>query len=252
MSECLTRSADRPERAHYGLAVYCAKRFFGRGVPREELIGEAEAALLWAAARSMPAGACASRPMPSPLCWVRCASYAGARGPCTCPAPRSVSSPRWKAPGGSSTPAKAASPPCGSWRRPWRGARLLGEMLAARDRMRRADGALDVQTASAPGEGFEDWVLLKDTLTRLPGPYAQCSGCALDKAGPRPGWPSASAWDSRRFRAGNARERNCSGRRWISTRPVRTCDPPQIPDLTTRRPVLQRTGAALCLQKAPH
>ena len=51
MSECLTKSADRPERAHYGLAVYCARRFFGRGVPREELIGEAEAALLWAAAR---------------------------------------------------------------------------------------------------------------------------------------------------------------------------------------------------------
>ena len=51
--------------------------------------------------------------------------------------------------------------------------RELGEMLAARDRMRRADGALDVQTASAPGEGFEDWVLLKDTLTRLPSPYAQ-------------------------------------------------------------------------------
>ena len=51
MSECLTKSADRQERAHYGLAVYCARRFFGRGVPREELIGEAEAALLWAAAR---------------------------------------------------------------------------------------------------------------------------------------------------------------------------------------------------------
>ena len=54
MSECLTKSADRPERAHYGLAVYCARRFFGRGVSREELIGEAEAALLWAAARFDP------------------------------------------------------------------------------------------------------------------------------------------------------------------------------------------------------
>ena len=53
------------------------------------------------------------------------------------------------------------------------GYQMLGEMLAARDRMRRTDGALDVQTASAPGEGFEDWVLLKDTLTRLPSPYAQ-------------------------------------------------------------------------------
>ena len=51
MSECLTKSAKPQEREHYGLAVYCARRFYGRGVPREELIGEAEAALLWAAAR---------------------------------------------------------------------------------------------------------------------------------------------------------------------------------------------------------
>lgn len=174
MSECLTRSADRPERAHYGLAVYCAKRFFGRGVPREELIGEAEAALLWAAADSMPAGACASRPMPSPLCWVRCASYAGARAPCMCPAPEAriltaVESARGKlnAREGREPTVRELAQAVGV--EPG----LLGEMLAARDRMRRADGALDVQTASAPGEGFEDWVLLKDTLTRLPSPYAQ-------------------------------------------------------------------------------
>ena len=50
---------------------------------------------------------------------------------------------------------------------------LLGEMLAARDRMRRTDGALDVQTAAAPQDSFEDWVLLKDALARLPSPYAQ-------------------------------------------------------------------------------
>lgn len=47
MSECWTRSAEG-NRAHFGLAVACAKRFQGRGVPMEELIGEAEAALLWA------------------------------------------------------------------------------------------------------------------------------------------------------------------------------------------------------------
>lgn len=50
VSECWTRSAEG-NRAHFGLAVACAKRFQGRGVPMEELIGEAEAALLWAAAR---------------------------------------------------------------------------------------------------------------------------------------------------------------------------------------------------------
>ena len=50
MSECWTKSAEG-NRAHFGLAVACAKRFQGRGVPMEELIGEAEAALLWAAVR---------------------------------------------------------------------------------------------------------------------------------------------------------------------------------------------------------
>ena len=39
------------EREHYGLAIHCAYRFRERGVPMEELIGEAEAALLWAASR---------------------------------------------------------------------------------------------------------------------------------------------------------------------------------------------------------
>ena len=174
MSECLTRSADRPERAHYGLAGYCAKRFFGRGVPREELIGEAEAALLWAAARfdarrgvrfstyAIPFVLGALRelcrragPMHVPRAEARILTAAeSARGKLNAregrePTVRELAQAVGVEPG------------------------LLGEMLAARDRMRRADGALDVQTASAPGEGFEDWVLLKDTLTRLPSPYAQ-------------------------------------------------------------------------------
>lgn len=55
MSECWMKSADPSgDREHFGLAVYCAKRFAGRGIAMEELIGEAEAALLWAAARFRP------------------------------------------------------------------------------------------------------------------------------------------------------------------------------------------------------
>ena len=49
----------------------------------------------------------------------------------------------------------------------------LGAMLAARERMRTASGAVDPQAAAEPGGGFEDWVLLKDTLSHLPKPYAQ-------------------------------------------------------------------------------
>lgn len=92
---------------------------------------------------------------------------------------------------------------------------LLGEMLAARDRMRRTDGALDVQTASAPGEGFEDWVLLKDTLTRLPSPYAQVlwlrfgQGWSQARLAERfgVGQPQISRWERK--------GKELSGRRWI-------------------------------------
>lgn len=174
MSECLTRSADRPERAHYGLAVYCAKRFFGRGVPREELIGEAEAALLWAAARFDARRGVRFSTYAIPFVLGALRELCRRAGPMHVPRAEAriltaVESARGK------LNAREGREPhrAGTGTGRGRGAGLLGEMLAARDRMRRTDGALDVQTASAPGEGFEDWVLLKDTLTRLPSPYAQ-------------------------------------------------------------------------------
>ena len=174
MSECLTRSADRPERAHYGLAVYCAKRFFGRGVPREELIGEAEAALLWAAARFDARRGVRFSTYAIPFVLGALRELCRRAGPMHVPRAEAriltaVESARGK------LNAREGREPTGRELAQAVGVEpgLLGEMLAARDRMRRADGALDVQTASAPGEGFEDWVLLKDTLTRLPSPYAQ-------------------------------------------------------------------------------
>jgi len=174
VSECLTRSADRPERAHYGLAIYCAKRFFGRGVPREELIGEAEAALLWAAARFDARRGVRFSTYAIPFVLGALRELCRRAGPMHVPRAEAriltaVESARGKlnAREGREPTVRELAQAVGV--EPG----LLGEMLAARDRMRRADGALDVQTASAPGEGFEDWVLLKDTLTRLPSPYAQ-------------------------------------------------------------------------------
>ena len=168
------RSADRPERAHYGLAVYCAKRFFGRGVPREELIGEAEAALLWAAARFDARRGVRFSTYAIPFVLGALRELGRRAGPMHVPRAEAriltaVESARGKlnAREGREPTVRELAQAVGV--EPG----LLGEMLAARDRMRRADGALDVQTASAPGEGFEDWVLLKDTLTRLPSPYAQ-------------------------------------------------------------------------------
>ena len=174
MSECLTKSADRQERAHYGLAVYCARRFFGRGVPREELIGEAEAALLWAAARFDPRRGVRFSTYAIPFVLGALRELCRRAGPMHVPRAEARILTAVETARGKLNAREGREPTVGELARavgvePG----LLGEMLAARDRMRRADGALDLQTASPAEEGFEDWVLLKDALTRLPSPYAQ-------------------------------------------------------------------------------
>ena len=161
------------EREHYGMAVYCARRFQGRGVPMEELIGEAEAALLWAASRFD-----ASR-------GVRFSSYAvpvvlGAlRELCRRAQPMHV--PRGdlrvlcaaqkareaftRTNGREPTVAELAKAMDAD-------AHQLGEILAAHERMVNAECEPDWGMAKAE-EGFEDWLLLKDALLSLPKPYRQ-------------------------------------------------------------------------------
>lgn len=168
------RSADRPERAHYGLAVYCAKRFFGRGVPREELIGEAEAALLWAAARFDARRGVRFSTYAIPFVLGALRELCRRAGPMHVPRAEARILTAVETARGELNAREGREPTVGELAQavgvePG----LLGEMLAARDRMRRADGALDLQTACLSDEGFEDWVLLKDTLARLPSPYAQ-------------------------------------------------------------------------------
>ena len=174
MSECLTKSADRPERAHYGLAVYCARRFFGRGVSREELIGEAEAALLWAAARFDPRRGVRFSTYAIPFVLGALRELCRRAGPMHVPRAEARILTAVETARGKLNAREGREPTVGELAQavgvePG----LLGEMLAAHDRMRRTDGALDVQTAAAPQDSFEDWVLLKDALARLPSPYAQ-------------------------------------------------------------------------------
>ena len=174
MSECLTKSADRPERAHYGLAVYCARRFFGRGVSREELIGEAEAALLWAAARFDPRRGVRFSSYAIPFVLGALRELCRRAGPMHVPRAEARILTAVETARGKLNAREGREPTVGELAQavgvePG----LLGEMLAAHDRMRRTDGALDVQTAAAPQDSFEDWVLLKDALARLPSPYAQ-------------------------------------------------------------------------------
>ena len=160
------------EREHYGMAVYCARRFQGRGVPMEELIGEAEAALLWAASRfdetrgvrfstyAVPVVLGALRelcrraqPMHVPRSDVRVLSAAQQAREAFCRQ-------------------HGREPAIGELAQAVGGdAQRLGEMLAARERMLSAESDPDWNAAGEAG--FEDWVLLKDAIRSLPRPYTQ-------------------------------------------------------------------------------
>jgi len=161
------------ERAHYGLAVSCARRFSGRGVPMEELIGEAEAALLWAASRFDESRG------------VRFSTYAvpvvlGAlREMCRQSTPMHV--PRSE--GRILSQAHRArrilveqlhrEPTlCEIADLTGIAAVRLGHMLAAQERMLHAQP--DPDWSLIAGEsGFEDWVLCRETIRSLPPPYSQ-------------------------------------------------------------------------------
>ena len=160
------------EREHYGLAVYCARRFQGRGVPMEELIGEAEAALLWAASRFDEARG------------VRFSSYAvpvvlGAlRDLCRRAQPMHVPRADLRV---LSAAQRAREDFCQTQNREptiaelARAARVdeqrLGEILSARERMLCAEPDPDWDRAGAGG-AFEELVLLRDAIRRLPHPCA--------------------------------------------------------------------------------
>ena len=193
------------EREHYGMAVYCARRFQGRGVPMEELIGEAEAALLWAASRFDETRG------------VRFSTYAvpvvlGAlRELCRRAQPMHV--PRsdlrvlaaaqrererfWESNGREPTIAELARI---LQLEPAR----LGEMLAARERMQCAQSDPDWDTARSEN-GFEDWLLLKEAIRSLPRPYPQVLWLRCVMGMPQAevarrmgvGQPQVSRWEKR-------------------------------------------------------
>ena len=161
------------EREHYGLAVYCARRFRERGIPMEELIGEAEAALLWAASRFDETRG------------VRFSTYAipvvlGAlRELCRRAAPMHV--PRSEQRILTQADRTRAALRVSLGREPSlceiahsAGVSVgrLSEMLAAQERMRTAQGDTDLNHAPG-GDEFEDWVLSRQLIRSLPAPYAQ-------------------------------------------------------------------------------
>lgn len=161
------------EREHYGMAVYCARRFQGRGVPMEELIGEAEAALLWAASRFDESRG------------VRFSTYAvpvvlGAlREMCRRAQPMHVPRSDLRVLGAAQKAREAFLRANG--REPALeelaqaagvNAAQLGEILSARERMLCVQPDPDWSQAKTE-ESFEDFLLLKETVRALPNPYRQ-------------------------------------------------------------------------------
>ena len=161
------------ERAHYGLAVSCARRFRERGVPMEELIGEAEAALLWAASRFDESRGVRFSTYAVPVVLGALQELCRRAGPMHVPrsegrilsqahkARQTLCEKLHREPSVSEIADCIGVP-----------AQKLGHMLCAHDRMLALDR--DPDWNLIPGEGpFEDWVLCRDVIRSLPHPYAQ-------------------------------------------------------------------------------
>ncbi len=161
------------EREHYGLAVYCARRFTDRGVPMEELISEAESALLWAAARFDESRG------------VRFSTYAipvalGAlRELCRRAQPMHVPRSDQRLLAEAEKARRSLGLICGREPGVEEIARTIGVsasrlslMLAAQERMLHMEPEPD-WTCRAGDDGFEDQVLCRETLRALPSPYGQ-------------------------------------------------------------------------------
>jgi len=162
------------EREHYGLAVYCARRFQGRGVPMEELIGEAEAALLWAASRFDESRGTRFSTYAIPVVLGALRETCRRAQPMYVPrhdlrvlARAEEARQRIRQQQGREPSVEELSQACGVERE------KLQEMLCAGERMRASSGALEELAAQVGQESFEDWVLLREAIRSLPAPYGQ-------------------------------------------------------------------------------
>ena len=152
--------------AHEGLAVACARRFLGRGIPMEELVQEARAALVAAAARFDPArGVCFSTyAVPVTLGALR----ACCRNALPMHVPRRELALLAADDAGSSPFGIAAS--SGE-----AGLSLTEQLHFAAERMRRITADPEL-AALAAEDGFEERVLLRHAVRSLGSPYAQVIG----------------------------------------------------------------------------
>lgn len=150
--------------AHEGLAVACCRRFFGRGIPAEELLQEARAAICAAQQRFDPARGCCFSTYAVPVVLGALRAY------CRQAAPMHV-------------PRREGEQLRGLEQVPWDEAagmpdaadRPLAVMLAAYRRMQTLTADPEA-AALAREDSFEERVLLRDAIRRLGMPYAQVIG----------------------------------------------------------------------------
>ena len=153
-----------PVFAHEGLAVACCRRFLGRGVPAEELLQEARAAICLAQQRFDPARGCCFSTYAVPVVLGALRAYCRQTAPMHVPRReeeqlRSLRQTPWDEAAG--VPDAADRP--------------LAVMLAAYRRMQTLTADPEV-AALAREDSFEDRVLLRDAIRRLGMPYAQVIG----------------------------------------------------------------------------
>lgn len=193
------------KREHYGLAVSCAQRFQGRGVPMEELIGEAEAALLWAASRFDESRGVRFSTYAIPVALGALRDFCRRAGPMHVPrqeqrvlAAADQAQKDLRQTLGREPAVSEVAQVIGA------SAAELGQMLAARERMVRAERDPNWELCAADG-GFEDWVLCREVIRSLPKPYAQVlwlrcvAGVSQCEAARRlgVGQPQISRWERR-------------------------------------------------------
>ena len=161
------------EREHYGLAVCCARRFRDRGVPMEELISEAEAALIWAASRFDESRGVRFSTYAVPVVLGALQDLCRRCGPMHVPrsdmrilaraqqARLSLADALHREPAVSEIAEEIGI-----------SAQALGQMLCAQERMLTLQRDPDWGCVSGEGS-FENWVLCRQALRSLPSPYAQ-------------------------------------------------------------------------------
>lgn len=147
---------------HEGLAVACARRFFRRGIPAEELLQEARAAVCLAEKRFDPARGCSFSTYAVPVVLGALRAYCRQAAPMHVPQReeqllRGISN--------SASSQLSTEPDC----------RRLWLMLAAYRRMQTLTTDPEI-AALAREDGFEEQVLLRDAIHRLGHPYAQVIG----------------------------------------------------------------------------